>query len=229
MCPPLIFALQRSGMSDDLRVVRLRRGPFWNNSYLIGSPATGAAVAIDPAWDVPAMLAAAREQGLRIVAAAVTHAHHDHAHGLAELVAETGAAVYIHERDAAGLEAVYSGPLCALGHDHMPDVAGLPLRLLHTPGHTPGSASLLVGEALFTGDTLMVGALGRAGPDAGAEEDLWQSVRSVYAALPGSVVLYPGHDAGPRPDSTLAEERRANPALTAPDFATFLRLLRASR
>lgn len=216
-------------MSDDLLVVRLRHGPFWNNSYLVGDPASGTALAIDPAWDISALLAAATGYGLRIVASAVTHAHHDHAHGLAELVAVTGATVLVHQDDAADLAAVYGGPAIPLAHDDRPDAGGLPLRWLHTPGHTAGSASLLVGRALFTGDTLMVGALGRAGPFADAEAALWHSVRAVYAALPDDVIIYPGHDAGPRPASTLAEERRANPALSAATFAAFQRLLRGGR
>lgn len=216
-------------MSDDLLVVRLRRGPFWNNSYLVGSHAAGVAVVIDPAWDVPAILAAARDRQVRIVAAAVTHAHHDHAHGLAELVETTGATVYVHHDDASDLMATYEGLVVALEHGAEMDVGGLAPRLLHTPGHTPGSASLLVGAALFTGDTLMVGMLGRTGPALDAEEALWHSVRAVYAPLPGHVTIYPGHDAGPCPTATLAEERERNAALSATTFSEFVRRLRETR
>ena len=180
----------------ELVVARLRLGPFWNFSYVIGT-AEGAAAVIDPAWDVPALLSAAAEHGLRITHALVTHGHHDHVHGLAELVAATDAAVVVHHADAELVRESFDGPLVRVEHGHTLTLDAVSLTLLHTPGHTRGSLSVLAGSNLFTGDTLMCGGVGRHGyyPDAAAE--LLHSIAVVLAGLPPDTTLYPGHDAGP--------------------------------
>ncbi len=187
-------------MSAEIVVTRFRHGPFWNCSYLAAARADRTAVVVDPAWDIPTLLAYAARERLRITAAVITHAHDDHAHGLAELVAATGASVLVHEADAAALTRIYAGPVRAVGHE-------AEWRLGAHPGHTPGSQCLLVDGALLTGDTLMIGAHGRPGPEPGAAEQLARSLREVIAPLPDAVRLYPGHDTGPAPSRTLAEER----------------------
>ncbi len=194
-------------MRDDLVIARFRHGPFWNCSYLAGSRAAGTAVLVDPAWDTAAIIARAQDEGLRITAAVITHAHDDHAHGVAEVVAATGAAVLVHEQDAAALARIYRGPVRAVGHDAEWRLGALTARLLHTPGHTPGSQCLLLDGALLTGDTLMIGAPGRPGPEPGAAEVLARSLREVLAPLPDDLLLYPGHDTGPVPVRRLGEER----------------------
>lgn len=210
-------------MSDDLVILPLRLGPFWNFCYVVGSRAAGEALVIDPAWDVPAILDRAAAHGLRVIAAAVTHAHDDHSRGVEALVQATGATVLVHEREAAALRRVYTGAATAVAHEHLWMLGGLRVRLLHTPGHTPGSQSVLVEGALFTGDTLMVGALGRHGAEPDAAESLWRTVSNVLACLPDATAVYPGHDYGPRPTSTLGEERRTNPLLRTGSFDAFVR------
>ena len=176
---------------------------------------------IDPAWDVPAVLDRAERERLRVTAAAVTHGHDDHTRGLEELVRATGAAVLVHHRDAHELGRVYGGPLTPVEHDYAWLLGDLEVRLLHTPGHTPGSQCILADGALFTGDTLMAGTLGRTGAQRDAAEAMWHTVSVVLAALPDDTLVYPGHDYGPRPVSTLAVERRVNPCLSAASFEDF--------
>jgi glyoxylase-like metal-dependent hydrolase (beta-lactamase superfamily II) len=199
-------------MHDDLIVIRLRLGPFWNFSYIVGSRGSGEAVVIDPAWDVPAIVGRAAEAGLRIRAAVVTHAHTDHAHGLAALVEATRAAALVHAKDAPLLEAIYDGRFQPVAHEAEVDLGRLCARVLHTPGHTPGSVCVLAGDALFTGDTLMVGAIGRPGIESD-DAEMARALRAALASLPDTTRVFPGHDYGPHPDSTLARERALNPAL----------------
>lgn len=208
-------------MTDDLIVIPLRLGPLWNFAYIVGSRRAGEAVVIDPAWDAGAILARVVREGLRVTAVAVTHAHDDHAHGLAEVVRATGAPVLVHGADACDLRQCWKGPVIHTAHGQELAMGALRPRLLHTPGHTPGSQSLLLGGALFTGDTLMVGALGRVGAWDGAVEAMWRTVSAVLAELPDDTAVYPGHDSGPHPVSTLGTERRRLPALMAPTFAAF--------
>ncbi|MBI2760116.1 MAG: MBL fold metallo-hydrolase [Chloroflexi bacterium] len=208
-------------MIDDLAIVRLRHGPFWNFSYIVGSRQAGVGLVIDPAWDVGAIRARASEAGLRIAGAVATHGHHDHVHGLEELISATGAPVYVHHADAPDLRASFAGPITEVDHRFTLDLGGHTITFLHTPGHSPGSQSILVGTALFTGDTIMVGSIGRWGAAAGAPESMWRSVRTVIGSLPDDTVIYPGHDYGRRPTSMLGEERRANPGFVAADIETF--------
>jgi hydroxyacylglutathione hydrolase len=208
-------------MTSDLIIASLRHGPFWNVSYIVGSRATGEAVVVDPAWEVEAILARVRCEGLRVTAAVVTHAHHDHAHGLDSLVQSTGAAVLVHHQDAGDLHSIYDRDMLRTEHGHELMIGRLRARLLHTPGHTPGSQSLLVDGALFTGDTLLVGTLGRAGPEPDALRSMWRTVSEVLPGLPDATAIYPGHDTGPRSVSTLGHERMADQRLRARTFAEF--------
>ncbi len=206
----------------DLVIIPFRLGPFWNFAYLAGSRASGAAIVIDPGWDVPAIIARAATEGLRITLAAVTHHHHDHAHGLDDIVRTTGAEVLVHHRDAHALRDHYRGPVSATSHDETRALGGHRVRLLHTPGHTPGSQCIEIGGgALFTGDTLMVGSLGRAGAEPDAAQAMWRTVSEKLALLPDELVIYPGHDYGPRPSSTLGYERRTIAHLAAASFEEF--------
>jgi glyoxylase-like metal-dependent hydrolase (beta-lactamase superfamily II) len=209
-------------MTADLVILPLRHGPFWNVTYLVGSRAAGEALVVDPAWDVDAVLARAAQEGLRVRAAVLTHAHDDHAHGLEALVRATGAETVVHHRDTADLRALYTGPVTRIEDGHELHLGSLRVRLLHTPGHTPGSQSLLVDGALFTGDTLLAGTLGRAGPEPDAQASLWHTVSRVLALLPDTTAIYPGHDTGPRSVSTLGIERAADPRLRARTFEEFL-------
>ena len=191
--------------------------------YVAGSRLAGEAVAIDPAWDVERILAAATGAGLRITGAVVTHAHDDHVHGLEALVQVTGAAVFAHHLDAGELRRTYAGTVTEVEHGDRIALGDLVANILHTPGHTPGSLCLLAGEALFTGDTLMVGSAGRHGAWEGAEDALLRSLCSGIAPLPDSTVLHPGHDSGPHPSSTLGAERARVPALSAASFDELIR------
>lgn len=176
-------------------VLQLRHGPFWNFSYVIGTPGSYAIV-IDPAWDVPAILGAASAHDMQVAHIALTHGHHDHAHGAGELVAHTGARVWAH-RDELGLVAEsFAAEVTPVEHDDELLVGRVPLRFLHTPGHTPGSLSLFLPGFVFTGDTLTTSARGRHGAHPGAKAELEHSLTSVLAGLPPETRLYPGHDAG---------------------------------
>lgn len=177
-------------------VLHLRHGPFWNFSYVVGFPG-GAALVVDPAWDVPGIIATASRHRMRITHAAVTHGHYDHAHGLGELVAATGADVLVGSADLHLLAESFRGEAVGVGHEQVLNVGELAVTFLHTPGHTPGSVCIAAGEHLFTGDTLHTGGRGRHGHHDGAATQLDDSLRTVLQRLPGAMRVHPGHDAGP--------------------------------
>ena len=209
-------------MTAELIVVPLRHGPFWNFSYLLGHPLTGEAAVIDPAWDVPGIVAAASERGLTIETIILTHSHSDHAHGVAELVGLTGATVVAHARELPGVSKSYRGYVLGVTGEQWA-LGDIPMRLIHTPGHTRGSLSILVEGRLFTGDTLNVGSIGSPGTEAGLIEALWKTVQEPLKALPDDTTIHPGHDAGPSPSSTLGAERARIGALSVESFPAFVR------
>jgi hydroxyacylglutathione hydrolase len=212
-------AWQSKGFALIIR--QIRHGPLWNYSYLLGDAEAGEAVVVDPGADMDAVLEHAAALGLVVRAAVVTHCHMDHTRGLAELVRRTGSDILLHHADEPGLRAHYRGPLRAVADGVRWQLGRHELRLRHAPGHTPGSQWLEVDGAVFTGDALMVGCVGRTGPDEDAAWQMWQSLRRLLPRLSAETRIYPGHDYGPAPWSTIAVEVRCNPCLRATTFEEF--------
>lgn len=205
----------------------LALGPMENFVYLVGPDDGREAAVVDPAWDVPAILRAAADAGREVVAALLTHGHGDHVNGLDELLASRpGLRAHAHPDEIA-----FRPQLAALGEAvaPVPDggtvaVGSLRVQAVHTPGHTPGALCWRAGDLLFTGDTLFVDACGRCDLPGGDPERMFDSLHRVLGALPGELQVLPGHDYGPVPTRTLAEERRENPYLRAGDRGRFVAL-----
>lgn len=207
--------------SEGLTVAAFRHGPLWNFSYLIACEETGEAAVIDPAWDVPAILEAAEQRGLRIGTVLLTHNHSDHANGLTELLEATNSVAFLHREEAAGLAAAAVGRATTFGDSEEIELGCVRCSLWHTPGHTRGSASFYAAGRLFSGDTLTVGSPGTPGPEVDAVEVLWQTM-SRLRTLPDQTLLHPGHDSGPRRVGVFGMERESNAALRANDLHEFV-------
>jgi glyoxylase-like metal-dependent hydrolase (beta-lactamase superfamily II) len=180
-------------------------GHMDNFSYLVGCERTRKALVIDPGADVERILDAAREERLEIALIVNTHGHGDHTAGNSRLRSRTGAPIVIHALDAPAVP----GADVRLAAEEMLEVGDLRLQVLHTPGHTPGGICLYAQGQLFTGDTLFVGDSGRTDLPGGHRPTLGASIRRLME-LPEDTVVWPGHDYGPTPSSTLGWERRHN-------------------
>jgi glyoxylase-like metal-dependent hydrolase (beta-lactamase superfamily II) len=216
---------------------QLEVGPMANYVYLIGDPTTREAAVVDAAWDVDAIVAEAEADGYRITHDLVTHFHPDHLGGhmmgmdiigATELVARVPAKVVIHKAELpfvhriTGLSASDVTPVEA-GDEIR--VGNLPVKLLHTPGHTPGSQCFLVGDAVVSGDTLFVGSCGRVDLPGSNAEDMYRSLTDVLAALPDETVLFPGHNYADRPHSTIGQEKRTNVMMRFENLKDFLAMM----
>lgn len=196
-------------------------GPLACNCYIVGDESTKQALVIDPGGDADVLAADIVAQGLTITGLIATHAHFDHVLAAERLRALTGAPFYLHPLDVPVLAWLQESGRLFLGADlppppevdseaHEGDVltAGTAeLTVVHTPGHSPGSISLIAPGAVFAGDTLFAGSVGRTDLPGGDHQALLHSVRSKLFTLDDDLPVYPGHG----PATTLAEEMRSNP------------------
>ena len=186
-------------------IKQLEIGDMDNFCYILGCEKTRKALVIDPGADVARIVAAAEKEGLAIEMIVNTHAHGDHTAGNTPLKALTGAKIILHERDAAG----YPQAEVRLTDDNTLQLGDITIDVIQTPGHTPGGISLHAQGNLFTGDTLFVGDSGRTDLPGGDRPTLGASIRRLMK-LPDDTVVWPGHDYGPTPSSTIGWEKRHN-------------------
>lgn len=200
-----------------MKVITTVVGELGTNCYLLIDEATREAALIDPADSPDELSALIEREGVTLRYILLTHGHRDHTLAAPAMHKRyPAAAVYIHRLDANG-SGIYHYPLEGVidGLDYYDEGDTLPLgsltiSVLYTPGHTAGSVTLKVGDALFVGDTLFAGSCGRTDFEGGSMEVELQSLAKI-AALPGDYEVYPGH----MDCSTLETERRFNPYLTA--------------
>jgi len=199
-------------------------GNFAVFCYLIGDEETQEGLFIDPADDAKRLLGEAKSLGLNKIKYIVnTHSHVDHIMGNAEMVKQSGAKVIIHAEDAAALVQTPSYLLEMFGATASPpadivvkegdaiEVGNVNVKVIHTPGHSPGGMSLYADGMVFTGDTLFVGSVGRTDFPGSSWDVLEASIRKKLYVLPGETVVFPGHNYGSTPTSTIQYERRHNP------------------
>lgn len=185
-------------------VRKLVVGPYQTNCYIIGSKETGEGLVIDPGGEVSRIINEIVRNGLNIRMILITHGHFDHIGGVMELRKITKAPVLIHSLDASGMELKPDGFLTD-GQDLL--VGPYRFRVLHTPGHSPGGVSLHTSGAVFSGDTLFAGSIGRTDHAGGDHPALIAAVRNKIFPLGDDLRIYPGHG----PTSTIGRERLTNP------------------
>ena len=183
---------------------RLVVGPYQANCYILGCEKTNQGLVIDPGDDVFRIVEVVSRLGLKIRYILITHGHIDHIGGAAELRRITSAPVWIHPLDASGLNFQPQGNLS----DGQEITLGrFTLRVIHTPGHSPGGVSFHAPGVLFTGDTLFAGSVGRTDFPGGDHNLLVRGVVQRLFPLGDALRVYPGH--GPR--TTIGRERVSNP------------------
>jgi glyoxylase-like metal-dependent hydrolase (beta-lactamase superfamily II) len=206
-------------------IQQIEVGRFGVFAYLLGDEAAGEGLVIDPADEADEIIASARSRKITIRTILNTHAHVDHIMGNEEMRRKTGARIVIHEEDAPYLTQTPRSMLVMFGARPSPPadqtvkdgevirVGESALKVLHTPGHSPGGICLYGEGAVFTGDTLFVGGLGRTDLPGGSWQIMLNSIRTKLLTLPDETVVYPGHNYGPAPTSTVKNERLRNPFL----------------
>jgi len=207
-----------------LRIERLQLGPMANFVYLLVPRVPDRLVIVDPAWDPDLLLARADALERPVTDIILTHHHPDHRNGVEALLAKHPARIHINKAEKPWLAGLGWGTDVVLHEagDVIDLGSGSTVQLLHTPGHTPGSQCLLVGEHLLTGDTLFIDGCGRCDLPGGDPAVLYQTLTKTLAKLPGQVRMLPGHDYAPIPEATLDDQRKSNPYLQFQTMADFV-------
>jgi glyoxylase-like metal-dependent hydrolase (beta-lactamase superfamily II) len=197
-----------------------------NFVYLIGDRETGETVVVDPAYDIPGLLELVEADGMRLTGALATHYHPDHVggsmmgytiQGVDELLAATSVPVHVQADEAPWVLRVTNLAETDLVTHTSGDtvmVGEIPIELIHTPGHTPGSQCFLVADRLVSGDTLFLEGCGRTDLPGGDPAALYDSLTHKLAKVPDSAVLFPGHLYSAEPSATMEDTRRWNYVFT---------------
>jgi hydroxyacylglutathione hydrolase len=200
-------------------------GALQVNCYVLGCEATRQAIVIDPGDEAEAILAVIGQHGLTLERILATHGHFDHLLACRELQERTGALFYLHPADRPLVATMRRTCIAWLGYDPgpMPDIGGnltlgetvqvgsIALEVRHTPGHSPGSVTLVdyAGRRAFTGDALFAGSIGRTDLPGGDMRTLLDSIRAQILSLPDDYAVLSGHGEA----STVGDERESNPFL----------------
>jgi hydroxyacylglutathione hydrolase len=190
-----------------------------NFSYVIADDDTREAIVVDSSYNAGEITRILKAENLKLKYVISTHRHSDHTAGNQELRSMFGARIVAHKLSKINADVkVDDGDIIRIG--------SITVKVIHTPGHTPDSICLLVNnQKLLTGDTLFVGECGRTDLPGGNSRSMYDSLFHKLLKLSDNVEVYPGHDYGPKPSSTIGEERRSNYTLEPRTLTEFIEFM----
>jgi glyoxylase-like metal-dependent hydrolase (beta-lactamase superfamily II) len=202
-------------------ILQIPVGQMANFTYIIADEESGEAAIIDPSWDLDEIFRALKKNGWRAKYVINTHTHFDHVLGNDQVAQVTGAKIVQHKNSQLEKHVpVSDGDIIEIG--------SVKLRVLHTPGHSKDSMCLMIdGLLIFTGDTLFVGNCGRVDLPGSDPEEMYYSLFDRLGKLDEKLVIYPGHNYGPTPTSTIGREKKTNYVLQPRSKQEFLEFMNA--
>jgi len=175
-----------------------------NFSYIIADDTTREAAVVDSSYNAGEITRIIKAENLKLKYIINTHGHSDHTAGNQELRSISTAKIVAHTLSRIN-------PDIKVNDGDTLNIGAIPLKVIHTPGHTPDGICLLVdNQKLLTGDTLFIGECGRTDMPGGNSKNMYNSLFHKILKLNDNIEVYPGHDYGPKPSSTIGEERRSN-------------------
>jgi glyoxylase-like metal-dependent hydrolase (beta-lactamase superfamily II) len=204
-----------------LKIMQIEVGQMANFTYIIADNESGDAAIIDPSWDLDKIFQALKKNGWHAKYVINTHSHFDHVLGNEQVAEVTAAKIVQHKNSQLRKDvAVSDGDAIEIG--------SIRLGVLHTPGHSRDSMCLLIDDGfLFTGDTLFVGSCGRVDLPGSDAQEMYYSLFDRLAKLDENLVVYPGHNYGLTPTSTIGHEKKTNYVLQPRSKQEFLKFMTA--
>ena len=201
-------------------VVQLEVGPMANFSYIIADENKRVAAIVDPSWDLERTYGILGDNKWHVTMIINTHNHFDHVLGNEQIASRTSARILQHH------DSNWAGNYVSITDGERIPLGDTVIKVLHTPGHSKESISLLVNdEFIFTGDTLFVGGCGRVDLSGGDVNDMFDSLYNKILQLNEDLIVYPGHNYGSSPKSTIGKEKKNNPALQSRNREEFVKFM----
>lgn len=201
-------------------VVQVEVGPMSNFSYVVADDDNKAAAVVDPSWDLEKIYAILESHKWQAKIIINTHNHFDHVLGNEQIAARTGASIIQYQ------QSIQKGNYLSVSEGESIKLGDIVITVLHTPGHSKESICLLVNdEFVLTGDTLFVGTCGRVDLEGGDVNEMYDSLYNKICLLDEKLIVYPGHNYGPTPRSTIAKEKKNNPALQSRSREEFIEFM----
>ena len=192
-----------------------------NFVYLVEDSASRRCAVVDPAWEVDAIVEQAAKLDLNITDILLTHSHNDHINGIEGLLNHCSAEVHLLKPEYEFWQHELDRPSLHHGGDEL-ELGETTIKMLHTPGHTPGSACYQLGNEIITGDTLFVYGCGRCDMSGGSPEDMYDTLKNMKQRLPQDMLIHPGHNYSVKQTCTLGEQVDGNPFMHYEDTESFV-------
>lgn len=210
-----------TNLPDNLILKQMEVGPAGNFIYFIGDVRTKEIAVVDPAWDADFLSEEAKNQGLNIVGILLTHGHMDHVNGLKEMLSRHDVPAYISKHESQYYKPKHKN-IVEVEDKQVVNIGDIAVECLWTPGHTPGGQCFKYKNVLITGDTLFIDGCGRCDLPGGNAKEMYKTLYTIIMNLPEDTLLFTGHNYGPVPVATLAEQKETNPYLCCNSLNEFL-------
>lgn len=194
------------------RIHTLELGPMENFIYLIEDIQSGRTAVVDPAWEPKTILDFAAQHNLTISDILLTHSHHDHINAIGDILEKFDAQLHLTHAEAKFWGQTELRPSLHYGGETL-SMGNTQIDIMHTPGHTPGSACYKTQDQLITGDTMFVFGCGRCDMTGGNPHQMYETLNKIVTTLPQHTNILPGHNYATQPTATLSEQAHGNPFL----------------
>jgi len=202
-------------------VHQLALGAMDNFVYVIEDDVSKSCVIVDPAWDVTAIIECIQSRDLELVYILLTHGHFDHTDGLADCLAYKEVPVYMSKQELPKLIPNQQNLIFTNDNDVIPFGSNR-IKIMHTPGHSPGGQCFHIDDHLITGDTLFINGCGRCDLGGSSIDDMYESLERIKS-LPDDTLIYPGHHYDDKPIDTLINQKKTNRFLLCQNKDEFIR------
>jgi glyoxylase-like metal-dependent hydrolase (beta-lactamase superfamily II) len=208
-------------MDKSYKITTMALGPMENFIYLITDIASRKTAVVDPAWEPGKIIEAAEKENLKISGILLTHSHHDHINGVGEILNKYDSELHLLKEEADFWRADLEKPSIHHGGDII-SLGETCIEVMHTPGHTPGSACYRLDGDIITGDTLFVFGCGRCDLQGGDPEQMFATLKKMKTHIPSDTIIFPGHNYADKTTSTIEEQAEGNPFLHFEDCEQFV-------